>query len=96
MNQPKLQPSTDAEWRVYFENKCREQRKQLAAAEARAEAADDTAIETIARLEKRIGQLWNACRLANAWFCKPEFGDGSEPNPFQVAKACKDALEETK
>jgi len=35
MNQPKLQPSTDAEWRVYFENKCREQRKQLAAAEAR-------------------------------------------------------------
>ena len=54
---------------------------------------NDTAVETIATLEKRIEQLRNACRLASAWFCKPEFGDGSEPNPFQVAQACKEALE---
>ena len=36
-SQPKIQPSTDAEWRVYYENRCREQRKELAAAKQRCE-----------------------------------------------------------
>lgn len=34
ISQPKLQPSTDAEWRKYFEDKCRELRKKLSAWEA--------------------------------------------------------------
>lgn len=28
---PKIQPSTDAEWRKFYEDKCREQRKEIAA-----------------------------------------------------------------
>lgn len=30
MDQPKLQPTNDAEWRKYYETKCRTQRKDIA------------------------------------------------------------------
>ncbi len=29
MTEPKIQPSTDAEWRAYYEEKCRAQRKEI-------------------------------------------------------------------
>src|ERR1700730_4579565 len=31
MTDPKIQPSSDAEWRAFYEEKCREQRKEIAA-----------------------------------------------------------------
>lgn len=36
LDDPKLTPASDAEWRQYYENKCRQQRKELAALEAMA------------------------------------------------------------
>lgn len=42
MNQPKLRPGTDADWRRYYETKCREERKDMAAVQSGiVQVADD-------------------------------------------------------
>lgn len=39
-NMPKIQPSSDAEWRAYYEDKCRQQMSELAAANEKIKQAE--------------------------------------------------------